>query len=325
MSKRSKHSFAVKKNKAIVISLLSLLIVLVVLTMFLSNKPYSINQQQSTSSTPQNTLILFDAPPTINASQINFKAIATEIIPNNSVVLDAHWGHWVKMLISTNALNESILKLALNASGEQLTPYEINILNGTSNANIILNQSNNEFVLIVMWSLGINNNNSVINNGKLTHYGGSPYNLASTGGYSPLGTLQLGKLNLISMNPAEQSMVWAITNEVYRPCCDNPTSFPDCNHGAASLGLIELMASQGANKAAILNSLEAFNEFNFPGQYYDDAIFFAAHGVKFSNVAPETLLDYNFSSFTGYSNVQKYLNKYNLLPLSKGNISGCGV
>ena len=35
---------------------------------------------------------------------------------------------------------------------------------------------------------------------------------------------------------------------VYRPCCDNATHFPDCNHGMAMLGLLELMAAQGASE-----------------------------------------------------------------------------
>lgn len=34
---------------------------------------------------------------------------------------------------------------------------------------------------------------------------------------------------------------------VYRPCCNNHTPFPGCNHGMAMLGLLELMAPQRAS------------------------------------------------------------------------------
>ncbi|MDE1824625.1 MAG: hypothetical protein KGH74_05015 [Candidatus Micrarchaeota archaeon] len=274
---------------------------------------------------PANALALFDSAPVLNASEMDFKAIAREIAPGNDVVLDARWGPWVKTLVSANALNVSSLILALNASGTPLTQAEMDILNGNSTSQIVLNQSDQQFVLYVFWSLGINNKNPVITNGMIMHYGGNPYNLASTGGYKPLGMLQLGNLSMVAEDGAQQDMVWRMANESYRPCCDNPTSMPDCNHGAAALGLIELMASQGMNETAMLDSLEKFNIANFPSQYYEDAIFFASHGIRWGAVPPETMLGYSFSSYTGHSRVHQYLSQYGLLPQGRSSGSSCGA
>jgi hypothetical protein len=40
----------------------------------------------------------------------------------------------------------------------------------------------------------------------------------------------------------QQKRLEEVTIGVFRPCCDNPHAFPDCNHGMAMLGLLELMA-----------------------------------------------------------------------------------
>jgi hypothetical protein len=57
-----------------------------------------------------------------------------------------------------------------------------------------------------------------------------------------------------------------VASKVYRPCCGNPTSFPDCNHGMALLGLLELMASQGATVDQMFTAAKQVNAFWLPDQ-----------------------------------------------------------
>ena len=65
---------------------------------------------------------------------------------------------------------------------------------------------------------------------------------------------------LIALTAEEQDLVNRVSLNIYRPCCNNPTYFPDCNHGMAMLGLLELMAAQGLvnGPAAHLESWTAF-------------------------------------------------------------------
>ena len=49
----------------------------------------------------------------------------------------------------------------------------------------------------------------------------------------------------IVLTPEQQALVEKVSKGIYRPCCGNSVYFPDCNHGMAMLGLLELMASQG--------------------------------------------------------------------------------
>jgi hypothetical protein len=59
-------------------------------------------------------------------------------------------------------------------------------------------------------------------------------NFASTGCWSlatkPITNLY-ASLDLISLTEEQQKLVEEVAKGVYRPCCDNPTHFPDCNHG----------------------------------------------------------------------------------------------
>ena len=60
---------------------------------------------------------------------------------------------------------------------------------------------------------------------------------------------------------------------VYRPCCDNPTLFPDCNHGMAMLGLLELMASKNASLDEMFTTAKSVNAFWFPQQALEIAVY----------------------------------------------------
>ena len=75
---------------------------------------------------------------------------------------------------------------------------------------------------------------------------------ASTGGWT-LGVKKATELyastKIMSLTDEQQARLLEVASQVYRPCCNNPTHFPDCNHGMAMLGLLELMASQDASTA----------------------------------------------------------------------------
>lgn len=74
---------------------------------------------------------------------------------------------------------------------------------------------------------------------------------ASTGGWTlaskPIKTL-VASLPLIDLTGSQQQRLQVVAENVYRPCCGNSTAFPDCNHGMAMLGVLELMAANDASE-----------------------------------------------------------------------------
>ena len=286
----------------------------------------------------------------LSSNTINQTILAAQVVPKTGYTLSFKWGDSVHKLVEAGALNPSNLSILLNNSKEPLTPVEKAILNGTYTGYVQFNSTNVEFVQLVLWSLGINNNNTIVNNGPIINasipYANSINNnvtlkqklnqnvtpqwvasryFASTGGYGPIGKLQLGMLNILSISPSEQIIADYTAENSYRPCCNNPTAFPDCNHGAAALGLIELLASQGANQSQIFTAVKYFNQYQFPQQYSEIAAYFDSHGKNYSQVSSNEVMGYNFSSLSGYENAHQYLIKNGILAPPSGSSASCGA
>lgn len=304
------------------------------------------SQTTNTSSAYHNT----NTSKTLSSNTINQTILAAQVVPKTGYVLSFKWGDNVHKLVEAGALNPSNLSILLNNSKEPLTPVEKKILNGTYNGYIQFNSTNVEFVQLVLWSLGVNNNNTIVNNGPIINasipYANSINNnvtlkqklnqnvtpqwvasryFASTGGYGPIGKLQLGMLNIMSLSPSEQIIADYTAENSYRPCCNNPTAFPDCNHGAAALGLIELLASQGANQSQIFSAVKYFNQYQFPQQYSEIAAYFDSQGKNYSQVNSSEVIGYSFSSYSGYSTAHQYLIKNGILAQPTGSNASCGA
>jgi len=133
---------------------------------------------------------------------------------------------------------------------------------------LTINSDNAHTVLNTLWALGLSNKNSILENGPMMdkQYG-SAGNFASTGGW----TLSKGNAmdhysmhSFITLTPEQQALVEQVAKNIYRPCCNNSTYFPDCNHGMAMLGLLELLASQGKKEAEMYKIAEEVNGYWFP-------------------------------------------------------------
>ncbi len=320
---RIKSGFASNKRQILLYALIGWLFFSAVYIIVNGNL-LKVQKSASSSSTIPNTADIA-AVPTTGISQSRLMALEGSMFPEKGFTFNASWGDSVKRLVENDALNASFLNEILNQSGQPLSKAELKIMNGTYSGKISINKSDSMFILYVLWGLGINNKNPIINSSILSYK--SPYELASTGGYGSLGTLSIGNLTIITLNETQQSLAASIAANVYRPCCNNPAMFPDCNHGAAQLALIELMASQGRNQTQIYNALKDFNSFYYPQQYLEAAIFFnSTQGKAWNGVAAKQLLSYNFSSASGYSALHRLLLSNNLLPSVSGAPgSSCGV
>ncbi len=242
-----------------------------------------------------------------------------------TVILDAQWGDAAAQLVSAGALNISSLPGLLASSGEPLTQEQLKILNGSSTSKVTLGSQDALFTLYVLWALGINNKNDILSKGPVSMIN-DPYRLASTGGYGPLGRLQLDGLSVVSLSAAQQNLAEQVAYNAYRPCCDNPAAFPDCNHGAAQLGLIELMASQGRSSAEIFSALQKFNEFYYASYYSKAAVYLGStQHVAWDSVPASTVMSKNISSYSSMAYMEQYLQNNNMLPQSGSGSSSCGV
>lgn len=258
-------------------------------------------------------------------SDKNNQDLVAEVLPQSGVEIPATWGDLGKQLISSGVIDENSFR-AVYAQRGGLTTDEEKMFSGEGNGKIRITQSNANFVLNMLWALGLGNKNDILDNGEMTNkqYGGAG-NFASTGGWTlAKGTAMshYSKHKLITLNADQQTLVDSVSKNIYRPCCGNSTHFPDCNHGMAMLGLMELMASQGASDQEMYKTALAVNSYWFPNNYLTIASYFkTVNGIDWANVDPKTALAAQYSSNQGYAQL---LDKVNPQQAPRGG-GGCGV
>ncbi len=180
--------------------------------------------------------------------------------------------------------------------------------------------------LNLLWAYGLANKNQVLENGPImdARYGG-PENMASVGGWTvTTGSVMdhYAKHALATLTPDQQTLVEKIAKGIYRPCCNNSTHFPDCNHGMAMLGLLEYMASQGATEDQMWNAAITANMSWFPNQYQTIAQYLKIKGIDAKTVTPQMLLGAEYSSGSGFARIASQVPQTDQQRSGGG---GCGV
>ena len=154
-------------------------------------------------------------------------------------------------------------------------------------------------------------------------FGGDASKFASTGSW----TLAKGdvmdhysKHSFIKLTKDQQAMVDRVSKGIFRPCCGNSVHFPDCNHGLAMLGFLQLMASQGASEQDMYKSALAVNAYWFPDTYLTIASYLKTQGRDYSQTPPQELLSAQYSSAQGYKQILSQVQ-----PVQGKPSGGCGV
>lgn len=227
-----------------------------------------------------------------------------------SVELPVVWGDLGARMISAGVIDRAQFEAIYESRGG-LSDADKRLLDGLQNGNLVANRENAGLLLNLLWALGLGNKNEILEKGPMTdtRYGGAD-KFASTGGW----TLSKGNVMnhyskhlFIVLTPEQQALVEKVSKNVYRPCCNNSTYFPDCNHGMAMLGLLELLALQGAGEDEMYKVALQMNAFWFPDQYSTIAKYFASKGVKIQDVDPKEILGINYSSASGYAKIESAL------------------
>jgi hypothetical protein len=148
------------------------------------------------------------------------------------------FGNAITSMVRVGAIDKSKFT-KLYAGDENLLHNALMLLNEDSKRPVQVNQHNAGLILNMLWPLGISNQSDVLSKGPMgTTFKDRMNNMASTAGWIlavESGERYVNQLMLVPLRPDQQSMVVEISQHIYRPCCNNPTSFPDCNHGAAML------------------------------------------------------------------------------------------
>lgn len=270
----------------------------------------------------------FQPKPTPTPDIAKAQAEITRSVIPNQINLGISFKDVIVKMVEEGAIDkDKFLKLYEGRSG--LSQEEKDLLDNPSDKSIIVTQANSGLILNLLWPLGIANKTGVLSDGPMgTQYNKDVGNFASTGGWS-VGKEEGGKLfnrfSLITLTPEQEARVKDIAQNIYRPCCGNSTYFPDCNHGAAMLGFIELAVSQGMSTREIYKKALALNTYWFPQTYVELGVYFQnKKNTPWNKVDPKEALGVTYSSGQGYGKINKELQTEGLLPKVEGG-GGCGV
>ena len=261
-----------------------------------------------------------------NASQIVKQVSAAEeaVLPSNGVVLPVTWGDLGSKLVSVGAIDADKFKAIYDQRGAFTNEYK-NLLLGQNDGKLKITNENAGYLLNLFWALGLASKNPILESGEMTNpaYGGAG-NFASTGGWTIAQGSAMNhysKHKFFDLTSEQQALVDKISRGIYRPCCGNSTHFPDCNHGMAMLGLLELMASQGVSEQDMWKTALVVNSYWFPDTYLTIASYMKGKGIEWKDVNPQEILGKNYSSAQGYARIAAQVQ----VTQPQRQQSGCGI
>tara|TARA_B100000745_G_C20148595_1_gene393827 strand:+ start:1838 stop:2875 length:1038 start_codon:yes stop_codon:yes gene_type:complete len=243
-----------------------------------------------------------------------------------SVPLPITWGDIGTKMLASGVIDEQKFT-ALYESRGGVSDTIKTMLYDTNVGELTMTKENAQDMLNLFWAFGVANKNPVLSEGPMVDekYGGDPSRFAATGGWN----LRTGDIMdhynnyaWVSLTPEQQSRVETVSQGIFRPCCNNSTYFPDCNHGMAMLGLLELLAANDVSEDDMYDIALGVNTYWFPGTYETIAAFTAEKGVDFADIPAKELLGDGLSSASGFAAVKSSLA--GPAPTQQGG-GGCSV
>jgi hypothetical protein len=249
---------------------------------------------------------------------------ASLVVPEDGYTVNIKWGDTGKKLVAAGGID--LTKYKENYKGDKNKEL-LTYLTDYKDEGITINRENAYFWVNTLWALGLTQKSDVLEKGVMgTQYRDRLGNFASTGGWT-LGARDAVSLfsssEIVKLTAEQNKLVEKITSGIFRPCCGNSAAFPDCNHGMAILGLVELMVAQGMSEEEIFKASLAFNSYWFAQTYMDLAYYFETReNTTWDKVDPKRVLSAEFSSSTGYQALKRQLGD---TPSLQGTGGGCGA
>ncbi len=235
------------------------------------------------------------------------KTAQAKVLPADGYATKIKWGDIAKKLVEVGAIDEQ--KYRDIYTSKTAGADELEVLSGTSDRPIVINENNAGFIVNTLWAFGLTQKSKVLDEGPMRADPKDTGRFASTGGWT-LGQKEAMKLysseDLVSLTDDQQERIQRIAENVFRPCCGNSTAFPDCNHGMAALGYIELAVAAGLSEDQIYKDLLAFNSYWFPDTYVKMAVYFQKEeGKAWEKVDAKTALSRDYSSSAGAQKIEQ--------------------
>ena len=211
------------------------------------------------------------------ASEGNMAGLLNPPHVQDGITLPVKWDDLGAKMISVGVIDAEKFE-ALYAGRGGLDENARQLLYEENNGNLKITAENSGVILNLLWAFGLGNRNDILIYGPMTTYDGkTPASveemLTKASGFASTGGWTLAKGHamehyarhpFVILNEEQQALVENVSKNVYRPCCSNSTYFPDCNHGMAMLGLLELMASQGVSEKEMYDFAAKVNALWFP-------------------------------------------------------------
>lgn len=275
-----------------------------------------------------------------SSSSPKISALENKVLPSKGITLNVKWGDLGVKLVESGTIDADKFKAIYEQRG-QFTEENRKLLEDMNNGKIKITNENSGYLLNLFWALGLANKNEILETGEMSDpkYGGVG-NFASTGGWTIAKGSAMdhySKHVFFNLTPEQQALVDKVSRGVYRPCCGNSVHFPDCNHGMAMLGLLELMASQGVTEQEMWNTALTVNSYWFPDTYMTIAKYMESKGIDWKNVNPQEILGIEYSSAQGFANIASQVTQpektqqqsggcdVSGTPASQQKQAGCGV
>lgn len=248
--------------------------------------------------------------------------LANVVAPPAGVDLPVEWDKLGPLLVTSGVVDRAKFEALYAERGG--VPNDVQqILDGLRHERVRMTPTNAGALLNVLWAVGLGNESDVLTKGPMATSGTDLGRFASTGGWTLAAgptVDHIAKHRMIELTPDQATLVATVAHNIFRPCCNNPTDFPDCNHGMAMLGLLELLASQGLSENELYRTALAVNAYWFPDTYLSDARIAALSGKSWQSVEPQVLLSARFSSGSGTADVNRVLP-----PLPSSGGSSCAT
>lgn len=252
---------------------------------------------------------------------LDLSTLEESVLPKEGIELPISWGTLGKQLVDAGVIDFIEFSKVVN-----MTPEQEKILKEGSDEKIRIDSTNGQFVVDVLWALGLAQKSIVYEEGPMgKEEKANAGNFASTGGWTLArgdAMQYLNRFDFIALTPEQQKKVGEIAKNVYRPCCGNPTWFPDCNHGMAALAAIEMMVASGISEKEIYKGVLALNSFWFANTYLTTATYFARQGTAWSDVDAKMVLGRDYSSSQGASAIAKKVGSLPYKPTQSGGACG---
>lgn len=261
--------------------------------------------------------------PTPIGQNFTYTELKEQVAPASGKTIAVQWGDTGQKLVDAGAID---LIAYQNLIGN-LSDKQQEILLHDTLQHITLTPDNIQFWTNVLWALGLTQHSKVLDKGPMMQFAAEvPLdNYASTGGWT-LGKRDAVDLyssaGLIKLTADQQDLVYQVAETIFRPCCGNHTAYPDCNHGMALLGLLELLAAQGATVPEMYEAALTFNSYAFQDTYITLAAYFESQGTTWSEIDPVLILGSEYSSGQSAYAIALQVGP---IPGSPNQAGGCGV